>query len=96
MLPRICRPNPQTKGGEDMQEEDLSRYLWKGLDLERYSVFKIIPQDEDNAAIIMYCNDKDNPHWCVEYLGSGHYFSTFGELVNYYNSRFKVPINQHL
>lgn len=71
-----------------MPEGDLTRYLWKGLDLERYAVFKIIPQDEDNAVIIMYSKDKGNPHWCLEYLGNGHYFDTFGELAAYYASRW--------
>lgn len=28
-----------------MVNEDLSRYLWKGLNLKRYSVVRIIPQD---------------------------------------------------
>lgn len=79
-----------------MQEEDLTRYLWKGLDLERYAVFRIIPQDEDDAVIIMYSKDEDDRHWCLEYLGGGHYFSTFGELVDYYYSRFTVPIDKHV
>ena len=34
--------------------EDLSRYLWKGLDLKRYSVVRIVPQDKEHAVIIMY------------------------------------------
>ena len=34
-----------------MVNENLSRYLWKGLDLKRYSVIKIIPQDETNPVI---------------------------------------------
>lgn len=34
-----------------MVDENLSRYLWKGLDLKRYSVVKIIPQDDTNAVI---------------------------------------------
>lgn len=75
-----------------MVDENLSRYLWKGLDLKRYSVVRIVPQDEDNAVIIMYSNDKDDPHWCLEYMGGGHYFDTIGQLLNYYHSRFKKSI----
>ena len=46
--------------------EDLSRYLWKGLDLKRYSVVRIVPQDKDNAVVIMYSNDPGDPHWCLQ------------------------------
>ena len=75
-----------------MVDENLSRYLWKGLDLKRYSVVKIIPQDETNAVIIMYSTDLDDPHWCLEYMGGGHYFDTAQQLKNYYESRqFKTP-----
>ena len=55
-----------------MVNEDLSRYLWKGLNLKRYTVVRIIPQDKHNAVIIMYSNDKNDPHWCLEYMGGGH------------------------
>ena len=75
-----------------MADEDLSRYLWKGLDLKRYSVVRIVPQDEDNAVIIMYSNDKNDPHWCLEYMGGDHYFDTIGQLMDYYHSRFKKPL----
>lgn len=77
-----------------MADENLSRYLWKGLDLERYSVVKIVPQNADNAVIIMYSNDKDDPHWCLEYMGGGHYFDTIGHLMDYYHSRFKKPLGK--
>lgn len=66
-----------------MVDENLSRYLWKGLDLERYSVVKIIPQDETNAVIIMYSNDPNDPHWCMEYMGGGHYFDTAKQLLGH-------------
>ena len=72
--------------------EDLSRYLWKGLDLKRYSVLRIIPQDAQNAVIIMFSNDVNDPHWCLQYKGNGHYFDTFQQLMNYFHSRrFKKP-----
>ena len=67
--------------------EDLSRYLWKGLDLKRYSVVRIVPQDKEHAVIIMFSNDKNDPHWCLQYKGNGHYFDTFRQLLDYYRSR---------
>ena len=70
-----------------MANEDLSRYLWKGLNLKRYSVVRIIPQDAKHAVIIMFSNDKDDPHWCLQYKGNGHYFDTFQQLMNYFHSR---------
>ena len=42
-----------------MVNEDLSRYLWKGLNLKRYSVVRIIPQDSKHAVIIMFSNDEE-------------------------------------
>ena len=72
-------------------QENVSHYLWKGLDFERYAVAKIIPQNSKNAAIIIYCKDVNDPHWCLEYMGGGHYFDTIGQLIDYYNSRFKKP-----
>ena len=70
-----------------MVDENLSRYLWKGLDLKRYSVVKIIPQDDTNAVIIMFSNDPNDPHWCLEYMGGGHYFDTTQQLMDYFHSR---------
>ena len=77
-----------------MNEENLSKYLWKGLDCNRYFVVKIIPQDKDNAVIVMCSKDKENHHWCLEYMGGGKYFNTIIDLIEYYNSRFKVPFHQ--
>ena len=80
-----------------MANEDLSRYLWKGLDLKRYSVVRIIPQDNHNAVIIMYSNDKNDPPWCLEYMGGGHYFDTAQQLMDCYASRkFKKPFGPPL
>ena len=70
-----------------MVDENLSRYLWKGLNLQRYSVVKIIPQDDTNAVIIMFSNDPNDPHWCLEYMGGGHYFDTAQQLMDYFHSR---------
>ena len=70
-----------------MIPEELSRYLWEGLDLDRYSVVRIVPQDKDNAVVIMYSNDPSDPYWCLQYKGNGHYFATAKELMDYYCSR---------
>ena len=72
--------NPLTDGS-------LSRYLWKGLDLKRYSVVRIVPQSKERAVIIMYSNDPNDPHWCLQYKGNGHYFVSAKELMDYYCSR---------
>lgn len=75
-----------------MKDTELEEYLWKGLDLKRYSVVRIVPQNEEHAVIIMFSNDKDDPHWCLQYKGNGHYFDTFQQLMNYFHSRrFKKP-----
>ena len=75
-----------------MVNEDLSQYLWKGLNLKRYSVVRIIPQDSKHAVIIMFSNDRDDPHWCLQYKGNGHYFDTFQQLMDYFHGRrFKRP-----
>ena len=77
-----------------MKDTELEEYLWKGLDLKRYSVVRIVPQNEEHAVIIMFSNDKDDPHWCLQYKGNGHYFDTFQQLMNYFHSRrFKKPQN---
>ena len=75
-----------------MKDTELEEYLWKGLDLKRYSVVRIVPQNEEHAVIIMFSNDKVDPHWCLQYKGNGHYFDTFQQLMNYFHSRrFKKP-----
>ena len=35
---------PYKEGGNRLIDENLKRYLWTGLDYERYEVIKIIPQ----------------------------------------------------
>ena len=70
-----------------MKDTELEKYLWKGLDLKRYSVVRIIPQDAKHAVIIMFSNDKNDPHWCLQYKGNGHYFDTAQQLMNYFHSR---------
>ena len=70
-----------------MKDTELDKYLWKGLDLKRYSVVRIVPQSKEHAVIIMYSNDPGDPHWCLQYRGNGHYFDTTKQLMDYYCSR---------
>ena len=70
-----------------MTDGSLSRYLRKELDLKRYSVVRIVPQSKEHAVIIMYSNDPNDPHWCLQYKGNGHYFDTAQQLMDYYFSR---------
>lgn len=70
-----------------MKDTELEKYLWKGLDLKRYSVVRIVPQSKEHAVIIMYSNDPADPHWCLQYRGNGQYFATAKQLMDYYCSR---------
>lgn len=80
-----------------MKDMELAKYLWKGLNLQRYSVVRIIPQDSKYAVIIMLSKDKHDPHWCLQYKGNGHYFDTIHQLIEYYHSRkFKKPADMIL
>lgn len=77
-----------------MLDRNLLKYLWKGLDFNRYSVVEIIPQDRCNTVIIMRSTDPADLHWCVEYKGGGHYFDTLEELADYCKKRFKIRISE--
>ena len=70
-----------------MKDTELEKYLWKGLDLKRYSVVRIVPQNKEHAVIIMYSNEPSDPHWCLQYRGNGHYFASAKQLMDYYCSR---------
>ena len=77
---------------------DLAEHEDHGIDQDhdqedgKHAVAGIIPQDAKHAVIIMFSNDKDDPHWCLQYKGNGHYFDTFQQLMNYVHSRrFKKP-----
>lgn len=66
----------------------LSRYLHKGLNLDDFTVVKIIPQDRHFAVIIMKNKDPYAPKkWCLQYRGNGHYFDTEEELNAYFKER---------
>lgn len=84
-------------GVKAMKDKDLSRYLWDGLNLNRYEVIRIIPQSRDHAVIVMRCRDEGDHHWCLQYKGNGHYFDTAQQLMDYYASRkFKKPFGPSL
>lgn len=75
-----------------MENSIMERFLWNGLDLDKYEVRKIIPQNETDAVVIMQSHLPSDRHWCLEYCGSEHYFSTFSELETYYRNRFKKDL----
>lgn len=72
---------------------DKKQYLWEGLDSKRYEIIDILPQKKQSAVIIMRCRDPSDRHWCLEYLGNGHYFSSYTALAGYYQKHFKKKLN---
>lgn len=48
-----------------MEHSIMGRFLWNGLDLEKYEVRKIIPQNETDAVVIMQstCHLTDTGVW---------------------------------
>lgn len=75
------------------ENNELPKYIWKGLDFKKYSIISIIPQDSRNVVIVMRSTDPADLHWCVEYKGGGHYFDTLEELADYCKKRFKITIS---
>jgi len=76
-----------TKWDELPREELEKRYLWDGLDLEKYDVIRFLPQNAREAVILMKAKFDTPRPYCVEYRGSGHYFTTFEELTAYCEQR---------
>lgn len=75
------------------ENESLKKYLWKGLDLDRYEVLQIIPINAKNAVIIMHCKNPDPVPYCAEYGGSGKYFTSPDDLTAYVKRRFHRHIS---
>lgn len=75
-----------------MNNSIMERFLWNGLDLVKYEIRKIIPQNQSDAVVIMQTRMPSDKHWCLEYRGSGHYFSTFAELETYYKHKLKKDL----
>ena len=67
-------------------------YLWTGLDLGRFAVVAIWPQNARDAVVLMRSRKTSDPQpWCLEYRGSGYYFGTAGEAMEYCERRgFKM------
>lgn len=80
---------PYKEGGTRLIDENLKRYLWTGLDYERYEVIKIIPQTMNFAAIVIKSRNTTDTPLCLEYCGTGHYFDTYEELQKFYFEHFK-------
>lgn len=62
--------------------------LFSGLDFDRYTIIKLIPQSQRSIVIIQKSKDPDDVHYCLQYKGAGRYFSTWEELRRYYENRF--------
>lgn len=64
------------------------QYLWDGLDLENYDIIGIHPQTTGQAVIIMRDNREDSLRpWCLQYRGTGRYFETAEDAIQYFKSR---------
>lgn len=63
------------------------KYLWDGLDLDQYDVFSILPQDNMFAAIIMRDKEPRPYPWVAEFRGSGFYFQTYKQIMDYCKKR---------
>jgi len=82
------------RGEKFMKKTNLKQYLWKGLDLKKYEVKKIIPQNSEHAVILMKAYDPLCPHWCMEYCGNGYYFHTFMDMKRAYENRFRKTLEE--
>jgi hypothetical protein len=70
------------------EQKKLTRYLWKDLDTVNFDVISIIPQNHLNAVIIMRDKRSFSKYlWCVQHLGTGHYFETRKQMVAYCHTR---------
>ena len=70
--------------------------LKKGLDLVNFDVFRILPQKPNVAAVILRSKQPNREHlWCVQHLGTGWYFNTYAQAVDYCkNRRWNYPATQ--
>jgi len=76
-----------TKWDDLPRDEMEQRYLWDGLDLEKYDVIQFLPQNAHHAVVLMRAKFDTLYPYCAEYRGGGHYFATFKELAAYCNER---------
>lgn len=72
---------------------DIVPYLWKGLNLKRYVPIRAIVWDKKNREVVLFMYSKEEgdaePHWCLQYRGSGKYFTHFDDLHRYFRGKFK-------
>ena len=62
--------------------------LKKGLDLVNFDIFRILPQKPNVAAVILRSKQPNREHlWCVQHLGTGWYFNTYAQAVDYCKNR---------
>ena len=76
--------------------KEYQQQLKKGLDLVNFEVFRILPQKPNVAAVILRSKQPDREHlWCVQHLGTGWYFDTYAQAVDYCkNRRWNHPVTQ--
>ena len=76
--------------------KEYQQQLKKGLDLVNFDVFRILPQKPNVAAVILRSKQPDREHlWCVQHLGTGWYFDTYAQAVDYCkNRRWNHPATQ--
>ena len=66
------------------RDNQLPKPLSKSLDLDNFEVIDYIPLDNLHPVVVMRDNRPESKaHWCIQYLGSGHYFHTLKEVTNY-------------
>ncbi|MCC8043894.1 MAG: hypothetical protein LIP12_00140 [Clostridiales bacterium] len=61
--------------------------VFSGLDFSRYEILALIPKG-NSIVIIQRCKEPENLHYCVQYGGSGKYFSKWHEVRDYYEKRW--------
>lgn len=62
-------------------------YVWMGLDTERYRVYQVLPQDEENAIMILQSKGSEKRPWCVKYQRGTWTFATYSEAMHYCQKR---------
>lgn len=62
--------------------------IFTGQDFYRYEILRIIPKTDRCAVVILRSKAPEKLHYCVQYGGSGKYFSTWPEVVEYYEGRW--------
>ena len=64
------------------------KQIKSGLDLNNFEVIDLILKKYP----VVFMKDKrpeSKLKWCIQYKGSGHYFETYNELLDYYNQNLR-------